>query len=445
VLLVGLLLSVSAGADPVGRRTPADPSRASQDGLPAPPPPPAATGAPRLRQVDGGPGYYSRFEPALPSAASFFPIGVWYESVLSEHDVQADRGSGINVYVQLTDTTDLALVRDAGSYAIDEDVARAGSETVGWFLTDEADMWAAPGDGPWTGNHPGEGDICGTTDWCGYTVLRTIRAGFPQDARLTYANYGKGVVMWDDDDLAARFVNEFQDLVSADLYWFTDEDLCSADQGGYFLRGEKTALTAQECHLAANYGRTVDRVRSLQQPAGSKPVWALVEVGHPFTESSWPSITGAQVQAAVWSSLIHGARGIVYFNHSFGGPCQTQHALRDPCYREVRAAVTAVDRRIARLAPVLNAPWADDVTTAAGAVDTMTRYSGGHLYVFAGSTRAAAQRASFTVSCVDSATVRVLDENRTLTVTDGHFSDGFADGNAVHIYRIDDAGDCRLG
>ena len=50
--------------------------------------------------------------------------------------------------------------------------------------------------------------------------------------------------------------------------------------------------------------------------AGSKPVWAVVELGHPFSESDWPTITPAQVRAAVWQSLIAGARGIVYFNHS---------------------------------------------------------------------------------------------------------------------------------
>ena len=63
---------------------------------------------------------------------------------------------------------------------------------------------------------------------------------------------------------------------------------------------------------------------------------AFVELGHPFTEEDWPSITPAQARAAVWSSIIHGAQGIIYFNHSFGGPCQTQHILRDPCYAGMR-------------------------------------------------------------------------------------------------------------
>ena len=33
-------------------------------------------------------------------------------------------------------------------------------------------------------------------------------------------------------------------------------------------------------------------------------------------------------------------------------------------------------------------------------------------------------------------TATVVGENRTLPVTGNSFSDGFADGNAVHIYKI---------
>jgi hypothetical protein len=32
--------------------------------------------------------------------------------------------------------------------------------------------------------------------------------------------------------------------------------------------------------------------------------------------------------------------------------------------------------------------------------------------------------------------VEVLFEGRSLTVRDGRFEDAFADGNAVHIYRV---------
>ena len=51
-----------------------------------------------------------------------------------------------------------------------------------------------------------------------------------------------------------------------------------------------------------------------------KPIWNFVEVGHPFTESNAPTITGPQIRAAVWHSIIAGARGIIYFNHTSAVP-----------------------------------------------------------------------------------------------------------------------------
>jgi hypothetical protein len=410
----------------------------------APDAPPPDGGTPTLRPVDGGPDYYSRFTPALPADDGWFPIGVWHESVVEQDDVQQDGDAGINLYVELTDDSDLNLVRRAGMSAILGD-PQGGSETAAWLVSDEADMWGGPGSGAWTGNYPGQGEICvDPGERCGFTVQERNVAELPDDARLRYANYGKGVTFWWDDAAAARFVNEFQDVVSADNYWFTDENICGPTEGGVLV-GADVRLDAATCHLAANYGRTVNRVRALVQPAGSMPVWAFVELGHPFTEDDWPTITPAQIRAAVWSSLIHGARGIVYFNHSFGGDCETQHLLRDACYVATREAVTRLNRQLTRLAPVLNAPFVDGVTTVAGSVDTMTRYSDGRLYVVGGSAQAGPQQVTFRLSCVDDATVTVVDEDRTLTVRSGMFTDSFADGNAVHVYRIGGSDTCGLG
>ena len=171
---------------------------------------------------------------------------------------------------------------------------------------------------------------------CAETKRRngTLRA----DGRFRHSNYGKGVLFWQTDAEAACFVNA-QDLVSTDAYWFTDNNLCGRSEGG----GEPGVVKADNCHVAANYGWQINRVRSLVSPARSKPVWAFVEVGHPFSEDDWPSITPPQIRAAVWHSLIAKARGIIYFNHSFGGPCQTQHALREPCYASARATVKATN------------------------------------------------------------------------------------------------------
>jgi hypothetical protein len=396
---------------------------------PVPTTTPSAAPAVTLQEVDGGPQWYGRFSNPLPTDPAFFPIGVWFESVLSQADIDKDKGAGLNTYVVLTGNSNLPLISANGMHVIaqhGEWTARGGAPgahaIAGWELRDEIDMQLGPVQG--------------------FQELHRILAGLPADGRLRYNNYGKGVMFWHSDAEAARFVNA-QDLVSADTYWFTDNNICSQWEGGALLTDSTRPLTAAECHRAANYGATVRRMRELVSPRGSKPVWAFVEVGHPFSEADWPTIQPAEVQAAVWHSLIAGARGVIYFNHSFGGPNQTQHALRDPAYAAIRLAVTATNRRIAALAPVLNAPtvasgWSQGAGTAA-----MVKWANGHFYLFAGSAGSAVT-GTFALPCVGDASATVLDEGRTIPVRGGSFADSFSDGNAVHIYRIDGGSSCGL-
>jgi hypothetical protein len=395
-----------------------------------------------LVPVDGGTDYYGRFANSLPTSTSFFPLGVWYESVLSPNDANLDQSAGLNTYVELTGDTDMSLVRAAGMNAIhDSAPAGEGSETKGWLLQDEADMWAGPGDAAWTGAETGT--VCNPAgSQCGYTVMSALASRAPADGRLRYANYGKGVAFWDTDAEAARFVNAYQQLTSVDVYFYTDPDTCVESQGGQLL-GLGRNLTNAECHRASNYGKVVDRVRSLVSPAGSMPIWAYVELGHPFSDRG-SQITPDQAAAAVWSSLIHGARGIVYFNHSFGGSCETQHLLRDPCYTTMRSKISALNAQIRRLAPVLNAPRVDGLTTATGGVDASTKFANGTLYVFAGAQAAASTTARFSMPCVGNATVTVLDENRTISMSDGAFTDSFPRDTSYHLYRIDGGSTCGL-
>ncbi|MDV8147961.1 hypothetical protein [Arthrobacter sp. B10-11] len=396
-----------------------------------------APGPAQLRQVDGGPDYFAKFPNSLPSDPSYFPVGVWLESLMEPTDAPKDRQAGLNLYVDLTSTSDITHATNQGMRAL---TSVAVSSAAGWVIADEPDMWAGPGNAAWTGNWPGMGPICAPeTERCGYTVQREARKSVPAGA-LVYGNYGKGVTFWETNEQAAVFVNEFQDVVSADNYWFTDPYICGPSEGGgVFAAG--TGLAPEKCRLAANYGWTVDRVRSLVQPAMSKPVWAFVEVGHPFTDPNAPTISGPQIRAAVWSSLIHGARGVVYFNHNFGGDCLSQHVLRDPCGEAVRPWVTEVNGQIARLAPVLNAPFLDNALAHGDGVDAAVKVHGGSLYVLAGSAQAGQQDALFRLNCLagTDAAVTVLDENRTVSMTKGAFTDHFADGNAVHLYRIDGA------
>ena len=384
--------------------------------------------SPTLQPVDGGQGYYGRFSNALPTKPSYFPIGVWFERVASQHDISMDKDVGLNTYVVLTANSNLALVRrngmkaflQHGEWAPDRG---AGSQTAGWELRDEIDMQMSADEG--------------------YAELQRIKRRLPADRRLRYNNFGKGVVFWRNNFEAGRYLSAV-DLPSTDIYWFSDNNVCGSSEGGRLLAAGRRRLTDTECHRASNYGAQVRRVRTLVSPRGAKPVWTVVEVGHPASEDHWPSITPPQIRAAVWHSLIAGARGITYFNHSFGGPCQTQHALRDPCYARARATVKATNRQVKALAPVLNAPFVTSRWTHSPATKAMVKWSRGHFYVFAGAAENASSTGSFSFPCVGNATATVVGEKRRTQVRRGRFSDSFADGNAIHIYRIDGGSACGL-
>jgi hypothetical protein len=379
------------------------------------------------RQVDGGRDYYGRFSHPLPTDESYFPLGVWFESVTGQRDVDLDKDAGLNLYVLLTANSDLGLVERNGMRAIlqqsewrTSQAAVASPAVAGWELFDEVDMQRGPG--------------------AGYTELEGIRAKLPNDGRLRFNNYGKGVMFWQTDAEAARFVNEFQDVVSQDTYWFTDPNAGRAGEGGALLNNRRP-LRRDQVRRAANYGAGVDRVRALDARDGrSKPVWSIVEVGWPYTETAAQgarTIAPAEIAAAVWHSIIAGARGIVYFNHSFGGAYRSQHCLREPAYAAARAVVKDTNRLITLLAPVLNAPFADGVVDATPSVRAMAKVHRERYYVFAGSRENRESRAVFSMPRIESGTATAIGEDRTLAIVNGRFSDTFADGNSIHIYRID--------
>jgi hypothetical protein len=63
------------------------------------------------RAPDGGADYFARFSGGtFPSSPSFFPLAVWFESVISQADIDLDKGAGLNTYVVLTGNSNTALV-----------------------------------------------------------------------------------------------------------------------------------------------------------------------------------------------------------------------------------------------------------------------------------------------------------------------------------------------
>jgi hypothetical protein len=173
-----------------------------------------------------------------------------------------------------------------------------------------------------------------------------------------------------------------------------------------------------------------------------KPQWGFVEVTNAM---GLGPITPAEIRGAVWHTLIKGARGIIYFQHDFSAPCDSHHALRETgsaCYGAVINMVTSVNAQIKNLARVLNSPFVNGGRTVTGPVEHMLKWNGANLYMFAAGRNSGSM--TFSMPCIGNATATVVNESRTIPVANGAFTDTFADGNAVHIYRIDRGSKCGL-
>ena len=195
---------------------------------------------PRLREVDGGPDYYERFSVSLPTDPKYFPVGVWLESVMDSFDVEKDQANGINTYVNLTEQSNQSKLDGTGAQIL---LDREYPGRAGAVVSDEVDMWGGPGDGKWTGLRPWEGSVCTPSgQTCGYTIMQKLSEPSRLKGILRYTNYGKGVTFWESDSEAGRFVNNYQDVVSADNYWFTDPNICFASEGGTMLPRAARAL-----------------------------------------------------------------------------------------------------------------------------------------------------------------------------------------------------------
>ncbi|MGH4023619.1 MAG: hypothetical protein ACRDRV_03445 [Pseudonocardiaceae bacterium] len=421
-MAVAAILAVRTPGDPVADEGPA--GRVPAAGGIRAPDGPAVLGLSRVPWA-GGPAYYARFPTSAAAGwtdPAFFPLGVWFESVLHQGEVDLDKAAGLNTYVELTDDSDMALVRSNGMFAIpSRPLPGYGSETVAWLITDEADMMYGPGSDPWTGR---EGwntciPIQDERGQCGYNVMRTLSERLPEDGRPRYANYGKGVLEWESDAEAEKFVNYYTDFTSADLYYYTEPNQSPEDR------------------RATKYGALIDRMHKLDKTDGKRqPIWAFIELGHPFTENWTPTINSDQIAGAVWNSLIHEARGIVYFNHNFGGPCHSQHVLRDECGAAIRPTVTEVNRQVAELAPVLNTQsyqW-----TFHPALDTMLKEHDGSFYIFAmpGPDSRTGEYTLALPEGVRGTRAEVLYENRTVPIEPTGLTDSFNAEYQYHIYRI---------
>jgi len=378
-----------------------------------------------------------------PVDPDFFPIGVWLQQPALAPKYKA---AGINHYVGLwkgPTEAQLAELKKHGMPVIcpQNEVALASPDRdmiVGYMHGDEPDNaqkftglwksdkamikkgWPEIYDKQDLDNKPYKGyGPPVPPEWTArdYKEIKEKESGKP-----VLLNLGQGVA-WDGWHGRGERTGKLEDypeyikgcdIVSYDIYPANHSHKDVAGKLWYVARG-------------------IERLRQWSG-GGKKPVWMVLERGGSGAYEL--CATPEEIKTEAWMAITEGAGGLIWFVHQFK-PTFNAHALLDS--PEMLAAVTAINRQIHALAPVLNSPTQEDlanVTSGAEApINLMAKKHNGAVYLFAVGMRPRATAAHFQVKGLADATAEVLGENRTIAVTDGRFKDAFKP-YGVHLYRL---------
>jgi len=366
--------------------------------------------------VEAGP--YAQWRRGPADDPNFFPIAVWLQNPARAKRYQE---AGINLYIGLwkgPTEEQLRQLKQAGMPVICHQNAvglahRDDPIIAGWMHGDEPDNAQSLGSGKGYGPPiPPERIVAG---------YQQMKAADP--SRPVVLNLGQGVAWdgWHGRGVRTNHPEDYPeylkgcDIASFDIYPATHSKPQVAGKLWYVARG-------------------VERLVKWTQ--GKKIVWNCIEctrINHP-TQKPTPH----QVRCEVWMSIIHGSTGLIYFVHEWQPRFNESALLSDA---EMCAAVTRINRQIAELAPVLNAPTVPDGVAVRSShsevpVATLAKRHGGSTYVFAVAMRQGATQARFRVPGVPGrCAVDVLGESRRVASRDGVFEDEFKSWD-VHIYRI---------
>lgn len=374
-----------------------------------------------LAMIGRAPAAERLFTPeGRPTDENFFPIAVWLQQ---PRNAERYRAAGINLYVGLwrgPTAEQLAQLEQAGMPVICAQNAfalenRDRAIIAGWMHGDEPDNAQSLGSG--RGYGP---PILPEKIIEDYRHLRAT-----DSSRPVLLNLGQGVA-WDNYIGRGVRRNHPEDYPD----YLKGCDIGSFDI--YPVVHSSPEISGKLEFVARGVARMADWTR------GEKPVWNCIEC----TSISNPpaKATPAQIRAEVWMALVHGSRGLIYFVHQFKPEPREAALLDDP---PTLAAVTAINRQIRELAPVLNSPTITGGVTIASAkadvpVAVIMKRAAGGVFIFAVNLRNESTRATFSLREKEPVPARradVLDESRTISVQGGNFSDEFAP-YAVHLYQL---------
>jgi len=352
---------------------------------------------------------------ALPE----FPIAVWLQEPANAPKFKA---AGINLYVGLwkgPTEEQLATLRAAGMPVICDQnevgLKHLNDSTIaGWMHGDEPDNAQSLPEGQEGYGPP----IPAATIVAGYERIRKA-----DPSRPVMLNLGQGVA-W--DNWYGRGVRTNH-----------PEDYAEYAKGCDIASFDIYPAVHDHAEVAGNLWFVPFGVERLKGWAPKKTVWNCIEASRISNVKVSPS--PAQVRFEVWSSIISGSRGLIYFVHQFEPKFIEASLLEDP---DLLAGVTAVNRQVAELAPVIDSDEIQDgVTLKPKNQDdrfrVMHKRHGGSDWVFVASWNPRPTRAVMKLvpERRSRGKIEVVGERRTVRIEGSTFTDAFP-AYSVHIYRI---------
>ncbi|MEV7663494.1 hypothetical protein, partial [Paenarthrobacter sp. NPDC089316] len=431
--------TATATAEPTSEPTPTTPPTPTATPTPTPTPttPPTTGTLANLARVpwDGGPSYWKKFPKADAAGwddPAFLPIVVWYGAPGSDAQLKYDKALGINTYAQGNPATPSAGITANGMFTLfsPSDAPANWANQVGTLLDDEVD---------------GRFDTAS-----GLAHMRELAAQFDpaKTGRFTYSNWTSGILTYDRSMGFSTDYYNTANVNSVDQYFYA---VPQCDWGDNQLRwrtpaGQSPIVTAN-CRTASSYGKII----SLQEEVNAArnvqaPIWALpTVVSTGGSTGGYRQLTPEQTKAQVWASIIHEARGIVWFSQSPDqqniNDCISGDAFADarlkatPCLKDQVAAAGAVNNEIKALAPVINTQ--SYVWNFGDGIDSMLKANDGSAYIFAMGKDGTTGSRTFTLPAgITGTQVEVVGENRTIAVQNGAFTDSFANEYTHHVYKI---------
>ncbi|SRR6266852_1553363 len=409
--------------------------------------------------------------PSFPTVnwddPNFFPLGVFFGVYPADESEMVDLG--LNVAVAVTGTSDYsgmipaqlqAFSNGSGPYGTDWEVGMHLDEpaTVAAIQTFISGYTAAQ----WTGRMF---DLTGTINY----IIAGDLGGTPISTLLAKNNW-----------TAPGGGNRSTDSFSADIYWFAYSGNSNGLQAGGNVLSvpmsfSSTPATTDQIRRGSHYGNMIDIYRSYVNgqnvggngnsavgtngATGRIPMWSLPENYDGLWTPTPYIIQPTELNWAVWSSIIHGARGIDYFTytdfaaHGSGFNTAIYSGQSISIYNQAKAT----NALIKTMASVINSPAALGYLTSItphgyifptvetnwlnGGVEAVAKWNGTNFYIIATTRESESTTnlsATFNIVNTGATTVTVINENRTIPITNGgtKFVDTFANAWTVHIYRI---------